>query len=75
MHLSSLVEMVESGFDDRVLLRDGDRAVTGAELGLLVRRGAATLAGRGTALVYASRVLDMLESSGAIGGARSRSAD
>ena len=32
MHLSSLVEMVESGFDDRVLLRDGDRAITGADL-------------------------------------------
>ncbi len=53
MHLSSLVEMVESGFDDRVLLRDGDRDVTGAELGRLVRQGAAVLAGRGTALVYA----------------------
>jgi len=60
VHLSSLVEMVESGFDDRVLLRDGDRAVTGAELGLLVRRGAATLAGRGTALVYAGENHPML---------------
>ena len=50
MHLSSLVEMVESGFDDRVLLRDGDRAITGADLGVLVRRGAAVLAGAGPAV-------------------------
>jgi len=53
VHLSSLVEMVESGFDDRVLLRDGDRAITGADLGVLVRRGAAVLAGAGPAVVYA----------------------
>ncbi len=52
MHLASLVEMVESGFDDRVLLRDGDRSVTGADLGRLVRAGASTLTGC-AALVYA----------------------
>ena len=51
MHLASLVEMVESGFDERVLLGDGDRTVTGAELGRLVRAGASTLAGY-SALVY-----------------------
>lgn len=52
MHLSSMVEMVESGFDERVLLADGGRRVTGADLGALVRRGASTLAGRFPALVY-----------------------
>jgi acyl-CoA synthetase (AMP-forming)/AMP-acid ligase II len=51
MHLASLVEMVESGFDERVLLGEGDHAVTGAELGRLVRAGASTLAGY-SALVY-----------------------
>ena len=52
MHLSSLLEMVESGFDDRVLLGTADAPVTGAELGQLVRRGASALAGRCDALVY-----------------------
>ncbi len=51
MHLASLVEMVESGFDDRVLLGSSDAPVTGAEFGRLVRRGASTLAGH-QALVY-----------------------
>ena len=51
MHLASLVEMVESGFDDRVLLGTSDAPVTGAEFGRLVRRGAATLADH-RALVY-----------------------
>lgn len=53
MHLSSLLEMIESGFDDRVLLGTADAPVTGAQLGDLTRRGAATLAGRYDALVYA----------------------
>ena len=53
MHLSSLLEMVESGFDDRVLLGTADAPVTGAQLGDLARRGAATLVGRYDALVYA----------------------
>lgn len=44
--------MVESGFDDRVLLGSGADAVTGRELGQLVRRGASTLGGY-DALVYA----------------------
>ena len=39
MHLSSLVEMVESGFDERVLLGTHEHPVTGAELGRLVRSG------------------------------------
>jgi acyl-CoA synthetase (AMP-forming)/AMP-acid ligase II len=52
MHLSSLVEMVESGFDDRVLLGSGATAVTGTDLGRLVRAGASVLVGA-PALVYA----------------------
>jgi acyl-CoA synthetase (AMP-forming)/AMP-acid ligase II len=52
MHLSSLVEMVESGFDDRVLLGSGDTAVTGTDLGRMVRAGASVLTGA-PALVYA----------------------
>ncbi|CAN5587861.1 N/A [soil metagenome] len=52
MHLASLVDMVESGFDDRVLLGAADGAVTGAQLGQLVRRGASTLRGY-DALLYA----------------------
>ncbi|MET0663710.1 MAG: AMP-binding protein [Ilumatobacteraceae bacterium] len=51
MHLASLVEMVESGFDDRVLLGTSEAPVTGAEFGRLVRRGASTLTGH-QALVY-----------------------
>jgi tetratricopeptide (TPR) repeat protein len=51
MHLASLVEMVESAFDDRVLLGTRDEPVTGADLGRLVRAGASTLAGY-DALVY-----------------------
>ena len=52
MHLSSLVEMVESGFDDRVLLGTGGTAVTGTDLGRMVRAGASVLTGA-PALVYA----------------------
>lgn len=52
MHLASLVEMIESGFDDRVLLGGNEEAVTGARLGELVRAGAASL-GRFSGLVYA----------------------
>src|SRR3954466_2143860 len=53
MHLGSMVEMVESGFADRVLLGDRDRRITGAEFGDLVRRGASTLVGTCSAVVYA----------------------
>lgn len=52
MHLASLVEMVGSGFDDRVLLGTRDQPITGAAFGDLVRRGAATL-GDVDSLVYA----------------------
>lgn len=51
MHLSSLVEMVESGFDERVLLRDSSGPVTGADLGRLTRAGASVLGGF-SAVVY-----------------------
>ena len=53
MHLASLVEMVESGFDERILLGGlGDQSITGAQLGQLVRAGASTVAGRYQAVVY-----------------------
>ena len=52
MHLASLVEMVESGFDERVLLGTHDAPVTGTEFGRMVRAGAASLEGC-SALVYA----------------------
>ncbi len=51
MHLASLVEMVESGFDDRVLLGNAEAPITGAEFGRLVKRGASMLEGH-QALVY-----------------------
>jgi acyl-CoA synthetase (AMP-forming)/AMP-acid ligase II len=51
VHLSSMVEMVESGFADRVLLGDAGRRITGAELGALAKAGAVTLADF-PALVY-----------------------
>lgn len=50
MHLSTLVEMIESGFEDRVLLQD-DAPLTGAALVARARAGAATLADA-PALVY-----------------------
>lgn len=52
MHLASLVEMVESGFADRVLLVDGELRVTGSEFGRLARRGAAATARKFRAIVY-----------------------
>ena len=52
MHLSSMVEMVESGFADRVLLGSRAEPVTGAQLGDLARRGATSVAGY-PSLVYA----------------------
>jgi acyl-CoA synthetase (AMP-forming)/AMP-acid ligase II len=53
MHLASMVEMVESGFDQRVLLGDPGHRVTGADFGSLVRRGASILAGAYRSVVYA----------------------
>lgn len=52
MHLASMVEMVESGFDDRVLLGSLDAPVTGSGFGQVVRAGASML-GDHAALVYA----------------------
>jgi acyl-CoA synthetase (AMP-forming)/AMP-acid ligase II len=46
-----MVEMVESGFADRVLLGDAGRRLTGTDLGLLAKAGSTTLAGH-PALVY-----------------------
>lgn len=51
MHLASLVELVESSFGERVMLGSRDDPVRGADLGRMVRSGAATLAGYQT-LVY-----------------------
>jgi len=48
-----MVEMVESGFDQRVLLGEPGHRVTGADLGGLVRRGASALSGTCSAVVYA----------------------
>lgn len=52
MHLSSMIEMIASGFADRVLLGDAERRVTGADLEVLAKRGATTLRDF-PALVYA----------------------
>jgi acyl-CoA synthetase (AMP-forming)/AMP-acid ligase II len=52
MHLSSLVEMVESGYDDRVLLGRDSSALSGPALGEMVRLGASRFAGNCTAVVY-----------------------
>jgi acyl-CoA synthetase (AMP-forming)/AMP-acid ligase II len=53
VHLSSLVEMIESGFSDRALLTSDAGPVDGAALGELVRRAATALTGSGGAVVYA----------------------
>jgi len=52
MHLSTFVEMLESGLGDRVLVGDGDGELTGAGLADRARRAASTLDGVG-AVVYA----------------------
>lgn len=52
MHLSAMVEMVESGFADRVLLGTRAAPVTGAQLGDLARRGATAVGGHAS-VVYA----------------------
>src|SRR5262249_26021673 len=53
MHLASMVEMIESGFGDRVLLGGPGRRITGTDVADLVGRGAAALAGSCSAVVYA----------------------
>jgi acyl-CoA synthetase (AMP-forming)/AMP-acid ligase II len=52
VHLSSLVEMVESGFADRVLLQTGGEPVSGERFGVLVRSAADDVRGRYDAVVY-----------------------
>lgn len=52
MHLSALIEMIESGLVDRPLVGSGDDALTGEQLSEHARRGA-TLLERAGALVYA----------------------
>jgi acyl-CoA synthetase (AMP-forming)/AMP-acid ligase II len=46
VHLGTLVDMIESGFEDRRLLAHEGRIVTGGELAALARHGAASVAGR-----------------------------
>jgi acyl-CoA synthetase (AMP-forming)/AMP-acid ligase II len=53
VHLSSMVEMIESGFEGRVLLTPAGAPVDGRQLVSLVHRAAAGLAGTCGALVYA----------------------
>ena len=52
MHLSSFVEMVESGFDDRVLLGDHTSRLTGREFGFLVRLGATQVHNKYASVIY-----------------------
>ena len=52
MHLSSFVEMVESGFDDRVLLGDHSSRLTGREFGFLVRLGATQVHNKCSSVIY-----------------------
>jgi len=52
MHLSSFVEMVESGFDDRVLLGDQKSRITGTEFGFLVRLGATQVHNEYASVIY-----------------------
>ena len=52
MHLSSFVEMVESGFDDRVLLGDQKSRITGTEFGFLVRLGATQVHDKYASVIY-----------------------
>ncbi|MCB0989363.1 MAG: AMP-binding protein [Acidimicrobiales bacterium] len=46
MHLSSLVEMIESGFADRVLLGDDQRRISGAAFASMSKAAGTTLTGR-----------------------------
>ena len=52
MHLATLLEMIESGFDERVLIGSAAEPVTGAQLGKLVRSAASLIAGRYDSVVY-----------------------
>lgn len=52
MHVSSLVEMIESAYDDRALLGATGSTITGADLARLARSGAASLPADCAAVVY-----------------------
>jgi len=52
MHLSSFVEMVESGFDDRVLLGDQNSRITGTDFGFFVRLGATQVHNKYASVMY-----------------------
>jgi len=52
MHLSSLIEMVESGFDDRDLLGDENFRLTGSQFGATVRRAATLVRGECHSVMY-----------------------
>ena len=52
MHLSSLIEMVESGFDDRCLLGDKKSPITGTDFGFLVRLGATQVCNKYASVMY-----------------------
>jgi len=52
MHLSSFVEMVESGFDDRALLGDHNSRITGTDFGFLVRLGATQVHNKYASVMY-----------------------
>lgn len=51
MHLSALLDMIESGCSDRVVLGGGEAALTGADLARLARAGGQAVAGT-EAVVY-----------------------
>src|SRR5262245_60677777 len=59
VHLATLVEMVEAGLDDRTLLGTRGGAVTGSDLGRLVRAAAGAIAPH-LAVVYAGENHPML---------------
>jgi acyl-CoA synthetase (AMP-forming)/AMP-acid ligase II len=59
MHLSSLVEMIESGLAERALVGDAQEALNGAELAKLARRGATSVRNNAS-VVYAGENHPML---------------
>lgn len=59
MHLSSLVEMIESGLAERRLIGDGARNLDGSQLADSARRGATLVSSR-SAVVYAGENHSML---------------
>jgi acyl-CoA synthetase (AMP-forming)/AMP-acid ligase II len=53
MHLTTLVEMVESGLGDRVIVGSGSDVLTGTQLGEMVRRAGTVLSGACGSVAYA----------------------